>query len=81
MKLLTWPNISFLLLATFGVIIFLTQNPKMEAPQASLRIEDLCIYTQDPSIRAEEVKAALDSAKVELKQLSKSKSIKYERAN
>ena len=70
MKLLTWPNICFLLLASFGVIVFTNRNPNMEAPSANCKTEYASAKTvtgSTPStIEPETVHAALDSAKTEL---------------
>lgn len=66
MKLLTWPNICFLLLASFGVITFLTNNPTMEAPAVNCNQEYTTTETVNSSIEPEAVHAALDSAKTEL---------------
>lgn len=70
MKLLTWPNICFLLLASFGVIVFTNSNPNMEAPSANCKPEyastETVTSTMTSSIEPETVHAALDSAKTEL---------------
>jgi hypothetical protein len=70
MKLLTWPNICFLLLASFGVIVFTNGNQNMEAPSANCKQEYASAETMTGStpstIEPETVHAALDSAKTEL---------------
>lgn len=74
MKLLTWPNICFLLLASFGVIVFTNGNQNMEAPSANCDPEYASAETvtssmtsyMTSSIEPETVHAALDSAKTEL---------------
>ena len=75
MKLLTWPNICFLLLASFGVIVFTNGNQNMEAPSANCKSEYASAETVTSSmtgfIEPETVHAALDSAKTELALLKK----------
>jgi hypothetical protein len=70
MKLLTWPNICFLLLASFGVIIFTNSNPNMDAPTTNCKqgqsIAETVTGSINSSIEPEAVHAALDSAKTEL---------------
>lgn len=70
MKLLTWPNICFLLLASFGVIVFTNGNQNLEAPSANCKPEyaraETVNSSMNSSIEPETVHAALDSAKTEL---------------
>lgn len=81
MKLLTWPNICFLLLASFGVIVFTNSNPNMDAPTTNCKQDYAIAETVNSSISSsiepEAVHAALDSAKTELALLKNKYSNKY----